>query len=156
MNPLGNILFLLIQAVHHRNYLWDCGIMYFAGNLLLAIIVSIVIATVAGWIVSYLSTNLLVSQMEQHNRFDIFNDVEESDNDDSSDNSDDSDSEYSDDDSDYSDDDSDYSDDDSEELDDLKINKKIFIENIGKKYNDFNNKFDHSSDDDTDEDTDDE
>ena len=103
MTPFGNILFLLIQAVHHRNYLWDCGIMYFLGKLSLAITLSIVMATVMAWIVSYLSTNLLVSQMEQHNRFDIYNDF--------------SDSEYSDDDSEYSDDDSEYSDDDSEYID---------------------------------------
>jgi hypothetical protein len=113
MNPLGNILFLLIQAVHHRNYLRDCGIMYFLGKLLLAITLSIVVATVAGWIVSYLSTNLLISQMEQHNRFDIYNDVEENDDDEDSDYSE-SDSDYSNEDNDYSDEDSDYSESDSD------------------------------------------
>lgn len=114
MTPIGEFFFVVTGLA--RSNFWFMRFAYFVTKVCLQVSVSTLLTLLVVSLISYFSAVYNIPKIENYNKFDIFNDTEESNSED-----DDDDSDYSDDDSDYE---PEYSDDsDAELIDSVFINK---------------------------------
>ena len=136
MTPIGEFFFV-VNGLARSNF-WFMRFAYFVTKVCLQVSVSMLLTLLVVSLISYFSAAYNIPKIENYNKFDIFNDTEESNSEDDDDDSDYSDNE-TDDDSDYSeddDDDSDYSDDDSDyepeysDDSDVELIDSVFIDKL--------------------------
>ena len=149
MSPLGQFLFILIGILRFHKFLFNFYIIRYLAKAFLQIALTVALVTLISWGISYLLVPYTLSNIEKHNRFDIFNDSDDEDEDDEDDDDEDDDDE--DNDPDYQVDDSESSDDDDYEIDNGEIDNiktsNFLIENIDKGYNVYVNKYDEDKND---------
>ena len=154
MSPLGQFLFILVGILRYHRYLFSFYIVQYFTKAFLQIGLTVALVTLVSWGISYFLVKYTVSNIEKHNRFDIFNDSDDDDDEEECNDDKKNDPDYQVEHDESSDDSESEYEIDPKEIADLEINKKLFIENIEKYYNDYNDykdKFDSPSDDDTDD-----
>ena len=94
MTPLGEFFFVASGLA--RSNFWFMRFAYFVTKVCLQVAISMILTFLIVSLISYLSAAYAVTKIENYNKFDIFDDTQESttDDDDETDNDDDSDSDY--------------------------------------------------------------